>query len=200
MAASRRNDRSLEARILSAQMASSIHKKRTGKGLRITKEIVLNDEMYEEDDGNLQRFCHARKIRGAALYDSRIYATASGQVALKEAWKDNSIDIQFAQAFPNATALARQAFEDVILQAYLPAENAWSAQQSTSSQSTASIDFQSGLDAMVEDTPTTEEFLSSPLVDSADTAFVTHLEDMPPSTETQQTSYALSLAILSDNA
>lgn len=168
--------------------------------MRITKEIVLNDEMYEEDDGGLQRFCHAREIRREALYDSRIYATASGQVASKETWKDNSIDIQFAQAFPNATALACQVFEEVILQAYLPAENAWSARQSTSSQSTASIDFQSDLDAIIEDTPTTEEFLSSPIVDSADTDFMTYLEDMPPSTETQHTNYALSLAIIGDNA
>jgi adenosyl cobinamide kinase/adenosyl cobinamide phosphate guanylyltransferase len=50
VAASRRSDRSLEARIQSARLASEIHKKRTGKGFKITTEAVLNDAMYEEEE------------------------------------------------------------------------------------------------------------------------------------------------------
>jgi len=50
IAASRRTDRSEEARITSAHRASEIHKKITGKSLKISKEIVLNDKMYEEED------------------------------------------------------------------------------------------------------------------------------------------------------
>lgn len=50
IAASRRSDRSLEARYQSALMASELHKSRTGKALRISHEIVAKDEMYEEDD------------------------------------------------------------------------------------------------------------------------------------------------------
>ncbi|EWC47993.1 hypothetical protein DRE_02875 [Drechslerella stenobrocha 248] len=48
IAASRRTDRSLEARVESARKASEVHRRRTGRGLRITEEEVLNDRMYEE--------------------------------------------------------------------------------------------------------------------------------------------------------
>ncbi|GBC07713.1 hypothetical protein RclHR1_07640011 [Rhizophagus clarus] len=50
IAASHRGDRSMEARIESARKASDIHKKRTGKALRITAEDVRNEEMYQEID------------------------------------------------------------------------------------------------------------------------------------------------------
>jgi hypothetical protein len=53
IAASRRSDRSLEARIESARRASEIHKKRTGRGLRVTEQDVINEEMYEEEDDDL---------------------------------------------------------------------------------------------------------------------------------------------------
>jgi hypothetical protein len=50
VAASRRKDRSLDARLESANRASMLHKKRTGKALHITKEIVEREAMYEEID------------------------------------------------------------------------------------------------------------------------------------------------------
>jgi hypothetical protein len=53
IAASRRSDRSLEARIESARRASEIHKKRTGRGLRVTEQDVINEEMYEEEEEDL---------------------------------------------------------------------------------------------------------------------------------------------------
>lgn len=53
IAASRRSDRSLEARIESARRASEIHKRRTGRGLRVTEQDVVNEEMYEEEDDDL---------------------------------------------------------------------------------------------------------------------------------------------------
>lgn len=53
IAASRRSDRSLEARIESARRASEIHKKRTGRALRVTEQDVINEEMYEEEDNDL---------------------------------------------------------------------------------------------------------------------------------------------------
>ncbi|OAQ57959.1 hypothetical protein VFPPC_11850 [Pochonia chlamydosporia 170] len=55
IAASRRTDRSEEARITSAHKASEIHKKLTGKSLRISRDIVLKDEMYEEEDDHISR-------------------------------------------------------------------------------------------------------------------------------------------------
>jgi hypothetical protein len=43
----------LEARIESARRASEIHKKRTGRALRVTEQDVVNEEMYEEEDDDL---------------------------------------------------------------------------------------------------------------------------------------------------
>ncbi|KAF8541939.1 hypothetical protein BDD12DRAFT_877536 [Trichophaea hybrida] len=53
IAASRRSDRSLEARIESARRASEIHKRRTGRALRVTEADVVNEEMYEEEDDDV---------------------------------------------------------------------------------------------------------------------------------------------------
>ncbi|KAK4192241.1 hypothetical protein QBC35DRAFT_244520 [Podospora australis] len=50
IAASRRTDRSLDDRIKSAQKASEIHKARTGKALKITREAVEKELMFEEED------------------------------------------------------------------------------------------------------------------------------------------------------
>ncbi|KAL5337047.1 hypothetical protein BJX70DRAFT_370985 [Aspergillus crustosus] len=52
IAASRRKDRSLDARVDSAHRASGLHKQRTGRGLKITREIVESEAMYEEEDSN----------------------------------------------------------------------------------------------------------------------------------------------------
>ncbi|KAJ5514367.1 hypothetical protein N7463_003919 [Penicillium fimorum] len=54
IAASRRKDRSLDARLESANRASMLHKKRTGKAFHITKEIVDKEAMYEEVDERYQ--------------------------------------------------------------------------------------------------------------------------------------------------
>ncbi|KAK3391414.1 hypothetical protein B0T20DRAFT_78606 [Sordaria brevicollis] len=87
VAASRRSDRSLEARIQSARLASEIHKKRTGKGFKITTEAVLNDAMYEEEE----------EPRTARLP----YATANynyGNFATDQHYQ--RVNAQFAEAFP----------------------------------------------------------------------------------------------------
>ncbi|KAI9009297.1 hypothetical protein DFJ74DRAFT_772882 [Hyaloraphidium curvatum] len=51
VAASHRGDRSIEARMESAQKASEIHEKRTGKALEITQEAVEREENYPEASG-----------------------------------------------------------------------------------------------------------------------------------------------------
>lgn len=48
IAASRRSDRCLTARMQSARRASEIHQERTGRALRVTEAIVVAEEMYEE--------------------------------------------------------------------------------------------------------------------------------------------------------
>ncbi|KAK4157705.1 hypothetical protein C8A00DRAFT_29389 [Chaetomidium leptoderma] len=50
IAASRRADRNIEHRIRSALKASECRKKRTGRGLKITREAVMGDEQYESED------------------------------------------------------------------------------------------------------------------------------------------------------
>jgi hypothetical protein len=84
IAASRRSDRSLEARIESARRASEIHKKRTGRALRVTEQDVVNEEMYEEEDDDLptqyQRLS-AHLHTGSMSFNRRLHdymATAAG--------------------------------------------------------------------------------------------------------------------------
>jgi hypothetical protein len=77
IAASRRSDRSLEARIESARRASEIHKKRTGRALRVTEQDVINEEMYEEEDDDLQsqyRRLQAHLGNSADLFNGRLNA------------------------------------------------------------------------------------------------------------------------------
>ncbi|OBT53820.1 hypothetical protein VE04_05790 [Pseudogymnoascus sp. 24MN13] len=65
IAASRRSDRSLEARVESARRASEIHKRRTGRSLRVSEEDVINEEMYEEEEDDLP---HHYRYHGAHLH------------------------------------------------------------------------------------------------------------------------------------
>ncbi|KAG7417844.1 hypothetical protein Forpe1208_v004590 [Fusarium oxysporum f. sp. rapae] len=50
IAAPRQPDRNLEGHVHCVKIASEIHEKRTGKSSRITKETVLKEEMYEEEN------------------------------------------------------------------------------------------------------------------------------------------------------
>ncbi|OJD14904.1 hypothetical protein AJ78_04789 [Emergomyces pasteurianus Ep9510] len=65
IAASRRGDRTMEARFESALRASEVHKERTGKGLRITMEAVEREEMYDEldDEHGRKRRCHIDSLQ-----------------------------------------------------------------------------------------------------------------------------------------
>jgi hypothetical protein len=86
IAASRRSDRSLEARIESARRASEIHKRRTGRALRVTEADVVNEEMYEEEDDDTT---HAYRNLGmliggnASNIDRRFYAYYAHQMQMK---------------------------------------------------------------------------------------------------------------------
>lgn len=112
VAASRRTDRCIEVRVHSALKASEIHKKRTGKGLRITKEIVQNDEMYEEEDDDLPRSYRLlglnvetssadRGARPEARFSNK--AKVSQKLTkMNDEWRENHVNRLFAQYFPNA--------------------------------------------------------------------------------------------------
>ncbi|KIV96840.1 hypothetical protein PV10_00657 [Exophiala mesophila] len=86
IAASRRSDRSLEARVESARRASEIHKRRTGRSLRVTEQDVINEEMYEEEDDDLPM--HYRRLTahlqtGSADFNRRLAAYLTQQVAVR---------------------------------------------------------------------------------------------------------------------
>jgi len=104
IAASRRSDRSLEARVESARRASEIHKRRTGRSLRVTEQDVQNEEMYEEEDDDLPlqyRRLTAHLQTGSADFNRRLSAYLTNHVAMRSAL-EQSIHQSYAQQFPNA--------------------------------------------------------------------------------------------------
>jgi hypothetical protein len=88
IAASRRSDRSLEARVESARRASEIHKRRTGRSLRVTEQDVVNEEMYEEEDDDLPlqyRRLTAHLQTNSVDFNRRLAAYLTNQVAMRSA-------------------------------------------------------------------------------------------------------------------
>ncbi|BFZ56793.1 hypothetical protein PYCC9005_003841 [Savitreella phatthalungensis] len=88
IAASRRTDRSLEARMESARRASEIHKRRTGKALKISEQDVINEEMYEEEDDDLPsayRNLNSHLYTGSSSFDARLQAYLANAVAFRKA-------------------------------------------------------------------------------------------------------------------
>ncbi|KAL1905917.1 hypothetical protein Sste5344_008305 [Sporothrix stenoceras] len=98
IAASRRADRSLEARIQSARMASNIHKQRTGRGFKISEEIVLKEDMYEEEDDDLPRL-QRNQNRGYSLDLNNIPAGVSVSEYHARMLHEAEINDLFARTF-----------------------------------------------------------------------------------------------------
>lgn len=86
IAASRRKDRSLDARLESANRASVLHKKRTGKCLHITKDIVEKEAMYEEVDERYQE----KRIRMLQAQNMQIEDQLNRQLLAALAVRANS--------------------------------------------------------------------------------------------------------------
>lgn len=105
--ASRRRDRSLEARVESARQASEIHKRRTGRSLRVTEQDVVNEEIYEEEDDDLPmqyRRLTAHLQTGSADFNRRLSAYLTNHVAMSSAL-DQAVSNSYAQQYPNAPQL-----------------------------------------------------------------------------------------------
>lgn len=94
-------------------MASEIHKRRTGKSLRITEEIVMKEEMYEEEDDDLPR---SYRVLGPNMQTAspdmnyRVEAYLSNKAAMSnmlartnDEWRQNEVNKLFDQMFPNAS-------------------------------------------------------------------------------------------------
>lgn len=101
IAASRRSDRSLEARVESARRASEIHKRRTGRSLKVTEQDVINEEMYEEEDDDLPaqyRRLTAHLQTGSADFNRRLSAYLTNHVAMRSA-VEQAIANSYAQEY-----------------------------------------------------------------------------------------------------
>lgn len=117
----------MEARLQSAHRASELHKKRTGRILHVTEQIVFNDESYEEVDkwtqprvrldAHMQTASPEFNSRIEAFLEHRLamssFIAATHQQPQPRHWSD--IDSLFAASFPNATKDAR-----LLAQQYLP--------------------------------------------------------------------------------
>ena len=105
IAASRRSDRSLEARVESARRASEIHKRRTGRSLRVTEQDVVNEEMYEEEDDDLP--LHYRRLTahlgttGSPDFNRRLAAYLTQNVAMRSAL-GQAINQSYSQTYTNS--------------------------------------------------------------------------------------------------
>ncbi|KAK0959452.1 hypothetical protein LTR91_020828, partial [Friedmanniomyces endolithicus] len=103
IAASRRSDRSLEARIKSAGRASEIHRRRTGRSLRVTEQNVMNEEMYEEeyDDVSTQYLRMTAHLQNQnADLDRHFHSYLLNHVAMRQAVGDAPVDgIQIHRRF-----------------------------------------------------------------------------------------------------
>ncbi|ROW15740.1 hypothetical protein VPNG_02112 [Cytospora leucostoma] len=109
IAASRRSDRSLEARVQSAFAASQIHKDRTGKALKVTEEIVLKEEMYEEEDDlparyqalmNNPLFAFSPRASAYAITQMGMRDVAAARFSNKDPSRLDEVNREFAQVFP----------------------------------------------------------------------------------------------------
>ena len=92
----------------SARRASEIHKRRTGRSLRVTEQDVVNEEMYEEEDDDLPmqyRRLTAHLQTGSADFNRRLSAYLTNHVAMRSAL-DQAITNSYAQQYPNAPQFA----------------------------------------------------------------------------------------------
>jgi hypothetical protein len=87
IAASRRTDRGLNARMQSARRASEIHQKRTGKSLRVTESEVLNEALYEEitNVSTHRRRWRAHLHTQSEDFDRSLLTFMTGQLATHDA-------------------------------------------------------------------------------------------------------------------
>lgn len=87
-------------------MASEIHRKRTGKPLHITEDIVMGDAPYEEEQETWPRpqtypvVPKSNMNMGAGVVSKESLASAV-LAKTEEEWRESEINRLFAEAFPN---------------------------------------------------------------------------------------------------
>jgi len=105
IAASRRSDRDLKARLDSALAASDIHQQRTGKRLRGTEEIVRNEQMYEEEDDMAWHYAHYGQHWQLADGHMEGFPGSLASAAQK---REIEIERTFNEAFPGYRSSVRR--------------------------------------------------------------------------------------------
>lgn len=101
----------MEARVESARRASEIHKRRTGRSLRVTEQDVVNEEMYEEEDDDLPmqyRRLTAHLQTTNADFDRRLAAYLTNHVAMRTALGAAVSDSYVHPQYTNAPQFANQ--------------------------------------------------------------------------------------------
>lgn len=95
----------------SARMASEIHRRRTGRGLKVTEEIVVKEEMYEEEEDDLPRqykYLTAHLQTNSPAMNNRVNAYITTQAAMATMARYNEVNRLFSESFPSATAYQQQ--------------------------------------------------------------------------------------------
>ncbi|KAI1810395.1 hypothetical protein GGS20DRAFT_579928 [Poronia punctata] len=111
IAASRRSDRSIEARVQSAKMASEIHKRRTGRALKVSEELVEKEAMYEEVDDDIPRayrYLTAQLQTSSPEMNRKLsdYVATSTALAASVA-RYEEINKLFGEAFPRMASMSQ---------------------------------------------------------------------------------------------
>ncbi|KAK3900335.1 hypothetical protein C8A05DRAFT_36033 [Staphylotrichum tortipilum] len=103
IAASRRADRDIEHRVRSALKASECRKKRTGRGLKITREAVMGDEQYESEDDDASHPSTARRFSMPASTTASSSLPNPYMLPPTRATADRyaEVDALFAKHFPH---------------------------------------------------------------------------------------------------
>ncbi len=101
----------MEARVQSARMASEVHKKRTGRALRISEEAVRKEEVYEEDEDDLPiqyRLFAAQLPASAIELNKRLDADVVARAAVGSLARYEEVDRIFARHFPTNLLTSQQ--------------------------------------------------------------------------------------------
>ncbi len=108
IAASRRSDRSLTARVESARKASEVYKQRTGHSLRVTEQDVVNEEIYEEEDNDFPVLCRQDTTNletGSAEFNTRLSTYLTNHNDVRNAL-EYAVIISYAQQYLYALQFA----------------------------------------------------------------------------------------------
>ncbi len=86
-------------------MASEIHRKRTGRSLKVSEEIVLKEEMYEEEEDELPRhyrYLTAHLQTNSPDMNNKVNAYITTQAAMATMARYNEVNRLFSESFPTA--------------------------------------------------------------------------------------------------